>query len=126
MSTTEIVPASARPSLATSKAVRIRGLRPSDTTYLLTQCILAAHGRGEVVAMISPFAEGAERLHKAGVDMGRILLSVPDSPAMAAEIVEVLVRSGAVNLVIVRGYAEMGHKIEAMAERTGTRLFYAD
>jgi hypothetical protein len=91
MNTTEIVPASVRPSLATSKAVRIRGLRPSDTTYLLTQCILAAHGRGEVVAMISPFAEGAERLHKAGVDMGRILLSVPDSPAMAAEIVEMYV-----------------------------------
>ncbi len=111
---------------STGGAVRIRGLRPNDTRYLLAQCIIAGQSRGEACAVVSILPESPEIWHRAGVVVGRLLLSTPDHAAMAQEIVETLVRSGAVGVVIVRGYAEMGPEIEALAHRTATRLIYAD
>ena len=110
----------------TSGAVRIRGLRPGDTHYLLAQLIQAAQARGEACAVVSNAVESAEKWQRAGVSMSRLLLSAPDNAEQAAEIVETLVRSGAAGVVIVRGYVEMDPEIEQLAHRTGTRLIYAD
>lgn len=111
---------------STGGAVRIRGLRPNDARYVLAQCIIAAQSRGEACAVVSALPESPAMWERAGVVVGRLLLSTPDHAAMAQEIVETLVRSGAVGVVIVRGYAEMGPAIEALAHRTATRLIYAD
>lgn len=66
------------------------------------EAILAAQGAGQVAAYIDTRAElDIMALRAAGVDVERLLVSQPETLAQTREIVDTLLRSGAVDLVVV-------------------------
>lgn len=65
-----------------------------------------------------------------GVNVESLLVSQPDNPAQAVEIVETLVRSGAIDLVVVDACKGSGitpqvrHKLGQVAKRTSATVHY--
>jgi recombination protein RecA len=132
------------------RIVEIYGPESSGKTTLTLHALREAQRGGGVAAFID--AEHAFDLAYAravGVDTERLLVSQPDSGEQALDIVEMLTRSGAVDLVVVdsvaaltpkaeiegeMGDAHMGlqarlmsqalRKLTAVAHKTGTTLIF--
>jgi len=99
------------------RVVEIFGPEGSGKTTLTLHAIAECQRAGGVAAFID--AEHALDVHYAtalGVDPQRLLVSQPDSGEQALEIVEALVRSGAVDLVIVDSVAALVPQAEIEGE----------
>jgi recombination protein RecA len=99
------------------RIVEIYGPESSGKTTLTLHAIREAQRLGGVAAFID--AEHAFDLTYAraiGVDTERLLVSQPDSGEQALDIVEVLTRSGAVDLVVVDSVAALTPKAEIEGE----------
>ncbi len=99
------------------RVIEIFGPESSGKTTLTLHIAAEAQRQGGTVAFID--AEHALDTHyaaKLGVDVPNTLISQPDSGEQALEIADMLVRSGAVNLLIVDSVAALTPKAELEGE----------
>ena len=95
------------------RAIEIYGPEGSGKTSLTLHIIAEAQKTGGVAAFIdAEHALDPEYASNLGVNLDDLLLSQPDTGEQALEIVEVLVRSGAVDVIVVDSVAALVPKSE--------------
>jgi recombination protein RecA len=99
------------------RVVEIYGPESSGKTTLALQVIAEAQKTGGMAAFIdAEHALDAAYAQKLGVDLENLLVSQPDNGEQALEIVEVLIRSGGVDVVVVDSVAALVPKAEIEGE----------
>jgi len=99
------------------RVVEVFGPESSGKTTLALSVIAQAQKRGGVAAFIdAEHALDAEYARKLGVDIDNLLVSQPDSGEQALEIAEMLVRSNAVDVLVVDSVAALVPKAELEGE----------
>ena len=99
------------------RVVEIYGPESSGKTTLALQVIAEAHRAGGMAAFVdAEHALDAAYAKKLGVDLDSLLVSQPDNGEQALEIVEVLIRSGGVDVVVVDSVAALVPKAEIEGE----------
>ena len=87
--------------------------RPPEKTTLALQIVAQAQAKGGHAAFIdAEHALDPKYTKKLGVDLDNLLVSQPDNGEQALEIVEVLVRSGGVDVVVVDSVAALVPRTE--------------
>ena len=99
------------------RVVEIYGPESSGKTTLALHVIAEAQSRGGMAAFIdAEHALDSTYAQKLGVDIDNLLVSQPDSGEQALEIAEVLVRSGAVDVLVVDSVAALVPRAEIEGE----------
>ena len=99
------------------RVVEIFGPESSGKTTLALQVIAEAQKAGGMAAFVdAEHALDAQYAQKLGVDIDNLLVSQPDNGEQALEIVEVLIRSGGVDVVVVDSVAALVPKAEIEGE----------
>jgi recombination protein RecA len=99
------------------RVVEIFGPESSGKTTLALQVIAQAQALGGMAAFVdAEHALDANYASKLGVNLDNLLVSQPDNGEQALEIVEVLVRSGGVDVVVVDSVAALVPKAEIEGE----------
>ncbi|MDV2504163.1 MAG: recombinase RecA [bacterium] len=99
------------------RVVEIYGPEASGKTTLALHIIAEAHRRGGVAAFIDAEHALDPAYAKAlGVDMAELVVSQPDTGEQALEIVETLVRSGALDVAVIDSVAALVPKAEIDGE----------
>jgi recombination protein RecA len=99
------------------RVVEIFGPEASGKTTLALQVIAQAQKLGGMAAFVdAEHALDAQYARKLGVDLDNLLVSQPDNGEQALEIVEVLVRSGGVDVVVVDSVAALVPRAEIEGE----------
>jgi recombination protein RecA len=103
--------------LPRGRVVEIFGPESSGKTTLALQVIAEAQRGGGMAAFVdAEHALDAQYAQKLGVDLDNLLVSQPDHGEQALEIVEVLVRSGSIDVVVVDSVAALVPKAEIEGE----------
>ena len=103
--------------LPLGRIVEIYGPESSGKTTLTLEVIAAAQKDGKVCAFIdAEHALDPIYAGKLGVDVKELLVSQPDTGEQALEICDMLVRSGAVDVVVVDSVAALTPKAEIEGE----------
>ena len=103
--------------LPKGRVVEIYGPEASGKTTLALHVVAEAQKKGGIAAFID--AEHALDIHyakKLGVKVDDLLLSQPDTGEQALEITEILVRSGAVDVIVIDSVAALVPKAEIEGE----------
>jgi len=99
------------------RVVEIFGPESSGKTTLALQVIAEAQKAGGLAAFVdAEHALDATYARKLGVDLDNLLVSQPDNGEQALEIVEVLIRSGSVDVVVVDSVAALVPRAEIEGE----------
>jgi recombination protein RecA len=99
------------------RVIEIFGPESSGKTTLALQVIAQAQAQGGMAAFVdAEHALDATYAAKLGVSLDNLLVSQPDNGEQALEIVEVLVRSGSVDVVVVDSVAALVPKAEIEGE----------
>src|SRR5450432_2079197 len=99
------------------RVVEIFGPESSGKTTLSLQVIAQAQKTGGLAAFIdAEHALDSEYAKKLGVDTDNLLVSQPDNGEQALEITEMLIRSGAVDVVVIDSVAALVPKAEIEGE----------
>jgi recombination protein RecA len=99
--------------LPRGRVTEIFGPESSGKTTLALQVIAEAQKAGGLAAFVdAEHALDAEYARKLGVDIDNLLVSQPDNGEQALEIVEVLIRSGSVDVVVVDSVAALVPRAE--------------
>ncbi|CAM4216676.1 MULTISPECIES: recombinase RecA [Pseudoalteromonas] len=99
--------------LPTGRVVEIYGPESSGKTTLTLQVIAEAQKQGKTCAFVdAEHALDPVYAEKLGVNVNELLVSQPDTGEQALEICDMLVRSGAVDVVIVDSVAALTPKAE--------------
>lgn len=99
------------------RVVEIFGPESSGKTTLALQVIAEAQKLGGMAAFVdAEHALDAAYAKKLGVDVENLLVSQPDNGEQALEIVEVLIRSGGVDVVVVDSVAALVPRAEIEGE----------
>ncbi|HTM26026.1 MAG TPA: recombinase RecA [Vicinamibacterales bacterium] len=99
------------------RVIEIFGPESSGKTTLSLQIIAEAQKTGGMAAFVdAEHALDAQYARKLGVDLDNLLVSQPDNGEQALEIVEVLVRSGGVDVVVVDSVAALVPRAEIEGE----------
>ena len=99
------------------RVVEVFGPEASGKTTLALQVIAQAQARGGMAAFVdAEHALDAQYAQNLGVDLDNLLVSQPDNGEQALEIVEVLVRSGGVDVVVVDSVAALVPRAEIDGE----------
>ena len=94
--------------LPRGRIVEIYGPESSGKTTLALQCIAQCQKSGGKAAFIDAEHAIDPRYAKAlGVDVDELILSQPDSGEQALEIAEVLIKSGAIDLIVIDSVAAL-------------------
>ena len=103
--------------LPRGRVSEIYGPESSGKTTLALHVIAEAQRRGGMAAFIdAEHAIDPDYSRKLGVDVDNLLISQPDSGEQALEIAEMLVRSGAIDVVVVDSVAALVPKAELEGE----------
>src|SRR5687768_237653 len=103
--------------LPRGRVVEVYGPESSGKTTLALQVIAQAHKMGGLAAFVdAEHALDSAYARKLGVDLDSLLVSQPDNGEQALEIVEVLVRSGGVDVVVVDSVAALVPRAEIEGE----------
>jgi recombination protein RecA len=103
--------------LPRGRIVEIYGPESSGKTTLTLQVIAAAQRAGGTAAFVdAEHALDPTYAEKLGVDVENLLVSQPDTGEQALEITDMLVRSGAVDIVVVDSVAALTPKAEIEGE----------
>ena len=95
------------------RIIEVFGPESSGKTTVTLHMIAAAQKRGDVAAFIdAEHALDPIYAKKLGVDIENLLISQPDNGEQALEIVEALVRSGAIDIIVVDSVAALVPKEE--------------
>jgi recombination protein RecA len=99
------------------RVVEIFGPESSGKTTLSLQVIAQAQKAGGLAAFIdAEHALDADYAKKLGVDTENLLVSQPDNGEQALEIAEMLIRSGAIDVIVVDSVAALVPKAEIEGE----------
>ncbi|TDT77871.1 recombination protein RecA [Litoreibacter halocynthiae] len=99
--------------LPKGRVIEIYGPESSGKTTLTLHCVAEAQKKGGVCAFVdAEHALDPQYARKLGVDLDELLISQPDTGEQALEIVDTLVRSGAVSMVVVDSVAALTPKSE--------------
>jgi recombination protein RecA len=99
------------------RVVEIFGPESSGKTTLALHVIAEAQKRGGMAAFVdAEHALDATYAGKLGVDIDNLLVSQPDSGEQALEITEVLIRSGAVDVLVIDSVAALVPRSELEGE----------
>jgi recombination protein RecA len=99
------------------RVTEIFGPESSGKTTLALQTIAQAQKLGGVAAFVdAEHALDAQYAQKLGVDLDNLLVSQPDNGEQALEIVELLIRSGGVDVVVVDSVAALVPRAEIEGE----------
>ncbi|MCE5342278.1 MAG: recombinase RecA, partial [Eubacteriales bacterium] len=103
--------------LPRGRVVEIFGPESSGKTTVALHCIAEAQKAGGVAAFIdAEHALDPQYARKLGVDIDNLYISQPDNGEQALEICEALVRSGAVDMVVVDSVAALVPRAEIEGE----------
>ena len=109
--------------LPTGRIVEIYGPESSGKTTLTLQVIAAAQKEGKTCAFVdAEHALDPVYAEKLGVNVDDLLVSQPDTGEHALEICDMLVRSGAVDVVIVDSVAALTPKAEIEGDMGDTHV----
>jgi recombination protein RecA len=104
-------------ALPRGRVIEIYGPESSGKTTLTLQVIAEMQKQGGTCAFIdAEHALDTGYAQKLGVNLGEVLISQPDTGEQALEIVDSLVRSGAVDLIVVDSVAALTPKAEIEGE----------
>ena len=99
--------------LPKGRIIEIYGPESSGKTTLTLHCVAEEQKNGGVCAFVdAEHALDPQYAKKLGVDLDELLISQPDTGEQALEITDTLVRSGAVNMVVVDSVAALTPKVE--------------
>jgi len=99
------------------RVTEIYGPESSGKTTLCQHIIAQAQGRGGMAAYVDvEHALDPDYAEKCGVNTNNLLISQPDTAEQAMEIVEMLVRSGALDVVVVDSVAALAPRAEIEGE----------
>ena len=99
------------------RVIEIYGPESSGKTTLALHVIAEAQKRGGAAAFVdAEHALDAKYSGKLGVDIDNLLVSQPDNGEQALEITEVLVRSGAIDVIVVDSVAALVPRAELEGE----------
>jgi recombination protein RecA len=99
------------------RVVEIFGPESSGKTTLALHVVAEAQKAGGIAAFVdAEHALDPEYAKKLGVDVDNLMVSQPDSGEQALEISEILIRSGAVDLVVIDSVAALVPKAELDGE----------
>jgi len=103
--------------LPSGRVVEIYGPESSGKTTLMLEVIAGVQRTGGVAAFIdAEHALDLQYARRLGVDPSRLLISQPDHGEQALEITDALVRSGAVDLVVIDSVAALVPRAELEGE----------
>ncbi len=103
--------------LPRGRVIEIFGPESSGKTTLSLQVIAQAQKAGGLAAFIdAEHALDSEYAKKLGVDTDNLLVSQPDNGEQALEIAEMLIRSGAIDVIVVDSVAALVPKAEIEGE----------
>ncbi|MBU2914344.1 MULTISPECIES: recombinase RecA [Reichenbachiella] len=105
------------------RVVEIYGPESSGKTTLSMHCIAEAQKQGGMAAFID--AEHAfDKLYaeKLGIDTENLLISQPDNGEQALEIAEHLIRSGAIDIIVIDSVAALVPKAELEGEMGDSKM----
>src|SRR5438067_7444464 len=103
--------------LPRGRVIEIFGPESSGKTTLALHAIAEAQKLGGTAAFVdAEHALDANYSRKLGVDVENLLVSQPDSGEQALEIAEVLIRSGAIDIVVVDSVAALVPRAELEGE----------
>ena len=103
--------------LPMGRIVEIYGPESSGKTTLTLHCVAEQQKSGGVCAFVdAEHALDPQYAKKLGVNLDELLISQPDTGEQALEITDTLVRSGAVNMVVVDSVAALTPKSELEGE----------
>ena len=109
--------------LPKGRVVEIYGPESSGKTTLALHAIAEAQKKGGTCAFIdAEHALDPSYARKLGVDVENLLISQPDGGEQALEIVDTLVRSGAVDVVVIDSVAALVPKAELEGEMGDTHV----
>ncbi len=99
--------------LPKGRIVEIFGPESSGKTTLALHCVAEEQRSGGVCAFVdAEHALDPQYARKLGVDLDELLISQPDAGEQALEITDTLVRSGAVNVIVVDSVAALTPRSE--------------
>ena len=99
------------------RIIEIYGPESSGKTTLAMHIIAEAQAKGGIAAFIdAEHAFDAEYAKKIGIKVDELLISQPDYGEQALEILETLIRSGAVDVVVIDSVAALTPKAEIEGE----------
>src|SRR5258705_4467830 len=99
------------------RVIEVFGPESSGKTTLTLHAIAEAQRLGGTAAFVdAEHALDANYARKLGVDVENLLVSQPDSGEQALEIAEVLIRSGAIDIVVIDSVAALVPKAELEGE----------
>lgn len=105
------------------RVIEIYGPEASGKTTLSMHCIAEAQKKGGIAAFID--AEHAfDKLYaeKLGIDTENLLISQPDNGEQALEIAEHLIRSGAIDILVIDSVAALTPKAEIEGEMGDSKM----
>ncbi len=99
------------------RVIEIFGPESSGKTTLALHVVAEAQRQGGVAAFIdAEHALDPEYARKLGVDVDNLMVSQPDSGEQALEIAEILIRSAALDIVVIDSVAALVPKAELDGE----------
>jgi recombination protein RecA len=103
--------------LPKGRVVEIYGPESSGKTTLTLQVIAEAQKKGGICAFVdAEHALDPQYARKLGVNVGELLISQPDTGEQALEIADTLVRSGAIDVLVIDSVAALTPKAELEGE----------
>src|ERR1044072_8742356 len=109
--------------LPRGRVVEIYGPESSGKTTLALHCLAEAQKKGGICAFIdAEHALDPVYARKLGVQVDDLLISQPDAGEQALEIADTLVRSGAVDVLVVDSVAALGAEGEGRGEMGDTHV----
>ena len=105
------------------RVIEIYGPESSGKTTLSMHCIAEAQKSGGIAAFIdAEHAFDKSYAEKLGIDTENLLISQPDNGEQALEIAEHLIRSGAIDIIVVDSVAALTPKAELEGEMGDSKM----
>jgi len=105
------------------RVIEIYGPESSGKTTLAMHCIAEAQRRGGLAAFIdAEHAFDKTYAEKLGIDTDNLLISQPDNGEQALEIAEHLIRSGAIDIIVIDSVAALVPKSELEGEMGDSKM----
>ena len=105
------------------RVIEVYGPESSGKTTLTMHCIAEAQKNGGLAAFIdAEHAFDKSYAEKLGIDTENLLISQPDNGEQALEIAEHLIRSGAIDIIVIDSVAALVPKSELEGEMGDSKM----